>query len=241
MLRAWLYLAGAIVALCLVLFSFTFAPSYKECHEGYEKAYADPEKPHSQEEVLRAFPEKAMAFAWCQGEFAHVNEGVITGFATAVIACFTITLWLIAWKQLGHAHEVDRAYLTGGGDIDQNRAGQDVFRLDIENIGRTAAFVTKYHVQFASKAQVKKFRRFKPSQVHDDRFAPAGGDKDSSMRKGILTPVTKPPNAEFVYGAVWYKDIWRRTHYFRFILRIHPSGHTRTDIEGLDQRYRKWT
>jgi len=241
MLKIWLYWLGAIAGVCLILYSFTYAPSYEECYASYEKQYTAPEKASSEPEVARTFTDRVKAFVFCEGEFAHANEGVITALATAFIAAFTITLWAIAWKQLSHAREVDRAYLTGGGDIDKNATGQDIFRLDIENIGRTAAFVTKYHVQFSTKAQIKKFRPFKPSHIHDDRLAPAGGDKDSSVRKGIKTPVRKPPNPDFVYGAVWYKDIWRRTHYFRFILRIHPDGHTRTDIEGLDQRYRKWT
>jgi len=242
MLRAWFYLLGAVGALWLILYSFTFAPSYQECHEGYEKTYADPEKAHSQPEVFREFSERAMAFAWCQGEFAHANEGVITGFATAVIACFTITLWLIAWKQLGHAHEVDRAYLTAGGDIIDDGVGGKVFRFEIENIGRTAAFTSDYFVQFATWTEVKEKCVAAPIATIDDRLGPAGSTHSSFKR--IRTSVPMKPGSDVVYGAIWYRDIWRKRHYSRFILSVDPAaGRTLPDVEytRAHASYRRWT
>jgi hypothetical protein len=90
--RWWPYGTFALGLLLLVVFS-TFAPSYEDCAANYEKQYSDPEKGKAPPEVHRSFSERAFIFAECQGEFIHVNEGVITAISTIFIALFTLALW----------------------------------------------------------------------------------------------------------------------------------------------------
>jgi hypothetical protein len=172
-----------------------------------------------------------------------VHDGVVTAVATAVIGCFTITLGITGWFQLRHAQEVDRAYLTAGGDLDLDTVGQKIFRFEIENIGRSAAFVTSYDVQFATWNQVRLPLPARPvnelEYIHDDRLGPAGSTRSSF--KAIPTETLRPAVADVVYGAVWYTDIWRRQRRSRFILSIDRNDHTRADVGNVDARYREWT
>jgi hypothetical protein len=80
----------------------------------------------------------------------------ITALATAVIAGFTATLWINSSNQLDRMREIERAYLVGGGDIITNQAGENVFRLDVANHGKTAAKLLDYDIQPATWNQVQK-------------------------------------------------------------------------------------
>jgi hypothetical protein len=184
-----------------------------------------------------------LAMVWAVVQFAGLLEAhhnFVTAIATAVIAVFTITLWLSGWFQLRHGREVDRAYLTGGGDIELDGAGKEVFRLEVENIGRTAAFMSTYDVKFATFAQVQRPQPVRPvdetAYTHDDRLGPAGSTRSSF--KALRTPVFVSQGADIIYGAVWYTDIWHQPHRFRFILRIHRDRHARTDVDNVDDGYR---
>jgi hypothetical protein len=176
-------------------------------------------------------------------EYLELYHGPITGVGTAVIGLFTVVLGVAAWYQLRHAREVDRAYLTAGGDLDVDAAGNAVFRFEIENIGRSAAIVTSYDVQFATWPQVVLPLPARPvnveAHIHDDRFGPAGSTRSSF--KAIMTNVLKPAVADVVYGAVWYTDIWQEEHCSRFILSIHTDGHAWADVGNVDERYRELT
>ena len=82
----------AIFVLAVVA-ATTLAPSYTECDEGYKGETRDPDQGKPKPETHRTFTEHAMAFAECEGEFLHKNEGVITAVSTILIALFTLTLW----------------------------------------------------------------------------------------------------------------------------------------------------
>ena len=49
---------------------------------------------------------------------------------------------------------MERPYVTGGGDF-ENEWGKELFRLDVENHGKTAAFMTGYDLQFAKLADLQ--------------------------------------------------------------------------------------
>jgi hypothetical protein len=57
------------------------------------------------------------------------TDSFITAIATGLIGLFTIVLGLVAWYQLRHAREVDRAYLTVGGNVDEDAAGKKIFSI----------------------------------------------------------------------------------------------------------------
>jgi hypothetical protein len=149
---------------------------------------------------------------------------------------------LVAWYQLQHAREVDRAYLTVGGAVDADAAGKPIFRLEIENIGRTAAFVSSYYLKFADFSQVRLPEKAKKviedEHLYDDRFGPAGTERSSF--KAIKTTVAYQ-GEDIVYGAAWFKDIWQEPHCSRFIMRVDAKGQTRTDVGNVDGEYRRQT
>jgi hypothetical protein len=76
------------------------------------------------------------------------------------------------------------------------------------------------------------------ANVHDDRLGPAGTGR--SDFKVIETPVLLNGSEDIVYGAVWYRDIWGQPHRSRFILRI-VNGHTRVNVDNVDEEYRRLT
>jgi hypothetical protein len=62
-----------------------------------------------------------------------------------------------------------------------------------------------------------------------------------SQEKAVaIVPVTRS-DADIVYGAFWYRDIWKEGHYFRFILSIGKNSRTRPDVVGMDVRYWDWS
>jgi hypothetical protein len=171
-----------------------------------------------------------------------MHDGVITAIGTAVIGLFTVVLGVVAWFQYWHARDVDRAYVTAGGDLARDAANRIVFRLEVENIGRSAAIVTSYDVKFGHFASVrlpaKALDVVERANVHDDRLGPAGTGR--SDFKVIETPVLLNGSEDIVYGAVWYRDIWGQPHRSRFILRI-VNGHTRVNVDNVDEEYRRLT
>lgn len=128
---------------------------------------------------------------------------------------------------------MERAYLTGGGDV-QMRGGRKQFRVEVANYGKTGAFLSGFYVGFATRNQLDAgqpltFERY----IFDDRIPPGGKTK-------VLEFVTINHLApEIICGGFLYRDLQTNRHKFRFILRIHPDGHTRTDVARVDMKYRK--
>lgn len=136
----------------------------------------------------------------------------------------------------------DRAWLTAGGDF-ESKTGTELFRLDIENHGKTAAFLLGYDVQTARLAELAGkalARKVACRHRHIDGISPDGA------RKQIPTGIGKPPDADVVFGAVWYRDVWGQEHVSRFLLRIAATrdipnhGLTRLDAEGVSADYWSW-
>jgi hypothetical protein len=137
---------------------------------------------------------------------------------------------------------IERAYLTGGGDI-ENRGGRKHFRVDVANYGKTAAFLTNYEIRFVAKladVQEGPGQIYKPckqtSSIFDDRIAP------NNKTKVIGYVPMDLPDAKIIYGCFWYTDWRKKTRYFRFILRVQQfTGRTRPDVGPVDDSYREWT
>jgi hypothetical protein len=115
-------------------------------------------------------------------------------------------------------------------------AGRLQFRVDVGNYGKTPATITHYAVHFDVLANVKAtLKPVSPSEEFRDQLAP------SQEKSIVVLPVTHP-NADVVYGAFYYRDIWKKEqHYFRFILSIGKNKRTRPDVVGVDKRYWDWT
>jgi hypothetical protein len=167
-----------------------------------------------------------------------------------VVAVFTGTLWWStdrlqnttarALEASTRATEtlanIERAYLTGGGDI-VRWAARKSFRVDVANYGKTAAFLTYYDVQFTTWKEVEGATRaawpvFMRNRF-DDRIPP-----DSKTRHIDYIPV--PDGTEIIFGAFWYKDWQKQTRTFRFILRVTVGSRTRPDVKDVHPDYFYW-
>ena len=172
-------------------------------------------------------------------------------FFTFTLTGSTLLLWWATAELAGEARDssrrllkIESPYVTGGGDFD-NKTGTELFRLDVENHGKTAAFMTAYDLQFATLRELRHefpvAREVRPLRRHIDGISPTGA------RKSIHTQIAMPSGADVVYGAIYYEDpILGIEHYSRFILRINATrdipGHglTRLDVDGVSRNYWSW-
>lgn len=167
-----------------------------------------------------------------------------TAFATVAIAVFTYTLWLSSKRQLARSREVERAYVTGGGDylrtgpqqtIHEDANGDRHFLVAVGNYGKTPAFVLGYDIRFARLSDLLLETVARPVQMrfpHIDRLAPGGHTK-------AIQPHRIDKNTDVAYGAFWYEDIWHEKIYeFRFILSL-DADRTRTNVVGVHEDYNR--
>jgi hypothetical protein len=170
---------------------------------------------------------------------------------TLALTLSTIALWRSTQQIAREARDsaktlidMERPYITGGGDF-EDVTGEELFRLDVENHGKTPAFMIAYDVQFANLEELQKEPEARP--VREKRFRHIDGFSPTGARKKIYTQITKCPDADVVFGAVWYEDpILGIEHYSRFILRINSTrdipgeGLTRLDVKGVSRDYWSW-
>jgi hypothetical protein len=175
-----------------------------------------------------------------------------TALFTFTLTVSTIGLWIATYRIARDARDsartlisMERPYVASGGDF-EDATGKELYRLDVENHGKTAAFMVAYDLQFARLEELKKefprarCVRFKHHN-HIDSLSPQGA------RKIVRTQIEKPNDVDIVFGCVWYEDIWEEKYSSRFILRIAPmrdipkEGLTRlSGIEGVSSDYWKW-
>jgi hypothetical protein len=175
--------------------------------------------------------------------------------ASALLAAFTAALFWVTYSTAKSAKEesakalkasteatetlikVERPYVTGGGYSPNHGPGYGArqFHLEVQNLGKTPAFLTDYDVQFAKLADLtdRPAREVERRFHYDDRLAP------SEKKEIDLVPLA-PSDADVVFGAFWYLDWAKERHEFRFVLRI--AGHdTRPDISRLvHPDYSRW-
>jgi len=178
------------------------------------------------------------------------------------VALFTLTLTVSTYLLWGSTADLAREardssdrllkmetpYVSGGGDFVKTN-GVELFRLDVENHGKTPAFITAYDLQFAKLAELQEEERQKqkPRASRERYYRHIEGLSAMGARKNIFTQIPIEKDADIVFGAVWYEDpILVKEHYSRFILRIAPHrdipGHglTRLDVEGVSNDYWSW-
>jgi hypothetical protein len=173
-----------------------------------------------------------------------ITDSLLAVF-TALLFGATCGLWMSTNKVWAVSSDLERAYLTGGGDV-RVRGGKLRFRVDVANYGKTAAYLTNYEIKFAPKladVQSGPLKIYKPrrrgSCVFDDRIAP------NNETKVIEWVDVEPANAEIIYGCFWYADWQKRRKYFRFILRVNRIDPLRPrtvpNVDGVHESYREWT
>lgn len=195
--------------------------------------------------------------SWFAGQPFHVpwphEPDAWVAIFTATLTISTVLLWLSTSSLAREARDsarklidMERPYVTGGGDfVRTDTGGVELFRLDVENHGKTAAFMTGYDVQFAKLKDLQNKKEVEP--VRERHFRHIDGISPAGARKSIYTQIPMENDADVVFGAVWYEDpILGNPHHSRFILRIAPTrdirneGLTRLDVEGVSSEYWSW-
>jgi hypothetical protein len=160
------------------------------------------------------------------------------GVATIALTVVAITQLSQSRRELAHTQEIERAYLTGGGP--NSLVGPYFFHPEVANYGKTPAVVFAYDIRFTKAGQIDTTKALPVDPErwpYDDRIPPGAYQPH---RIGEPIPVV-PSDADFIYGAFWYRDIWKDEHIFRFILRI-KSRRTWPDVSPKEAHsdYKYW-
>jgi class 3 adenylate cyclase len=131
---------------------------------------------------------------------------------------------------------LERAYLTGGGDV-ETAEGERLFRVEVANHGKTPAHLFAFDVRFATLEEVKaELLPVDQQHTFDDHIPP-----NNVTRTIGRVPITRP-NADIIFGAFWYRDVrGAPDHVVRFILRVAEDDHTRSDVKGVHPDYTQST
>ena len=158
---------------------------------------------------------------------------VASALASVAVAFLTLTLAGNSSGELNQLREVERAYLTGGGDLE---ASGTIFRVEVSNYGKTPAFLCAYEVRFAESQEEVSKPRETPCEwdYFDERVSP-GGQRD--VRVVGSKPV--PRGAKIIYGSFRYTDIWKEEHRFCFCLEI-KNQRTFPSLVGVHEDFRRW-
>jgi hypothetical protein len=182
----------------------------------------------------------------------HAPDWFVAIF-TLFLTFSTLALWSETKRLASDAKDsaddlvqMERPYLTAGGDFDKKMG----FRLDVENHGKTAAFITGYDIRFAKLAELEEDKRQnkEPRPLEKNRFRHMDGISPTGARKYVFTHIPIEPSADVIYGAVYYRDpIHGKEHHSHFLLRIASSwdipGHgiTRLDrVKEVHEDYWSW-
>ena len=183
-----------------------------------------------------------------KGTYAIAAFTLALFLGTAALARYTWSLWRTTKKSTDEAlsastkatetlANIERAYLTGGGDIVRRAGGKRLFQVDVANYGKTAAFLSHYDVQFTEWREVEGTK--KPAwQVFmrrrfDDRIPP-------DNRTYHIDYIEVPEGTEIIFGAFWYRDWQKNLRTFRFILRVTENHRTRPDVKDVHPDYFYW-
>ena len=189
---------------------------------------------------------------WHKAFIDHAPDWFVAIF-TLTLTISTLALWSETKRLASDAKDsaddlvrMERPYLTAGGDFDKKMG----FRLDVENHGKTPAFMTGYDIRFATLAElIGETKQKKPIRpLEKNRFRHMDGISPTGARKYVFTNIPIKPDKDVIYGAVYYRDpILGEDHHSRFLLRIAPSwdipgnGITRLDgVKGVSEDYWSW-
>jgi hypothetical protein len=165
-------------------------------------------------------------------------SALITAIATGVIAWFTTTIWIINRRQLAHSHQVERAYISGGGapEVQEIDLGTEIihgvmggattrhkgierrqtgnFMLCVNNYGKTAGELRWVGFGFCDAQNIPASPAYQ-YRYRYDWIQP--GDRGRPFLP-IVIPTDRPATA--VFGRFYYRDIFDRWHSCGFINEI---------------------
>jgi hypothetical protein len=188
----------------------------------------------------------AYSVAVALGHAVQKYNGAITAIATAIIGIFTATLYSISKNQLAHSHQVERAYISGGGVPETKLEGQFFgsslrngeirqvpvltgnFELHINNHGKTPGELMQIAIGFCDADNIPPEPIYDPQPFHD-WIGPGTQSRPMDHRP---IPTDRPATA--VYGRLYYRDIFGGSHSSGFIQRgsaplLAPAAYTAYD------------
>lgn len=171
--------------------------------------------------------------------FIDNHNGIVTALATAVIGYFTYTIWDSNRDQLRHAHQVERAYISGGGAPVFRLVGKSPeiaaamgiakmpstpvptgeFQLQINNHGKTAGELLRFGIKFCGLAEMPETPDYEIF-IFPDWIGPG---TQSRPLVNIRIPAHLP-DERVVYGRLYYKDIFGDHHSSGFVLKLTNVG-----------------
>lgn len=161
-------------------------------------------------------------------KFFHSIEGIITALATFAVPWFTWTIWQVNAGQLAHDKQVDRAYMSGGGNRNSVTAGLspegdpimrpgDRFIFRVNNYGKTEGTLYKLSYGFCDEDDIP------PEPIYTKQYRRSQIDPGRSGQPIADHPIPAEHKKPVVYGRFHYKTIFGSYHSSGFIYRIIAS------------------
>ncbi len=179
-------------------------------------------------------------FLWWIIDSLQRYNGAVTAVATVFIFIFTATIWCTARSQLKHTRQIERAYLSAMGPSAAKDGIPQFYRLEVSNNGKTPATLLQIAVEIQSLGKIQQgpkylvpgYKRTPYRRV----FYP--GERDTKLSGHSVPPGIDEP---FVYGRLWYSDIWGEKHIHSFLLKMEPGGTTvQVDAPNIPGEYYRW-
>jgi hypothetical protein len=178
-----------------------------------------------------------VTFRRCLGDYIIAKNAIVIALATLATAYFTGTIWSINRSQLGHARQVERAYISGGGGYRTDTDDDGVphmdttqFVLTVQNYGKTPGTVTAYAVFVVERENlplqpVYLNPGFVPTPFYGT-YQP-GGPTLPIVHQMVPHPLGLSRHINpIAYGRLWYTDIFGGQHHFSFALPIRNPAYT---------------
>jgi hypothetical protein len=202
------------------------------------------------------------------------RDGIVAGITTAAtvaIAWFTATIWSVNRSQLVHSHQVERAYISGGGSpevrvtnfgtqtvqtlgistggtmtvpIAPERTLTGNFEIRVNNYGKTPGELWGVQWGFCEANAIPPEPDFFDGNFHD-WIQPGVGNRPLGS-----VPIPQHLKQPAIYGRFTYRDIFNQWHSAGFIQSIGPGENTRPILapriyteerDEPDQRHRYTT
>jgi len=214
-----------VSAILLGVYALYWSSEYKSCiHQ--EPGYQEQNK-HPSTFVISI--RRPNFFLKCTWVVLHKNHETLIAIGTIFLALFTTTLWWATRRLVGHAVEIERAYVSGGfGEKDTaNR-----LCAGINNYGKTPATINYILIGVCpfnnlpttpEKAKRKFVNYSIPPQgriIARHHWAIWDGQSDHVF-----------------FGRFWYTDIFGTEHESGFVLHLKQDGMPAADAP----KYWEWT
>src|SRR6266568_3961954 len=124
----------------------------------------------------------------CAGDAIDKHNTIVLAIATAVIAIFTVGLWISTDGLLAHGQDVERAYISGGGPINAQKTPHHHV-LTIQNYGKTPGYLHHYTVVVTDLMTVQTTRPIYLNLGHRRKIFKDSISPNAPMKEICQTPI----------------------------------------------------